>query len=112
MITTDNGPELTSKAVTVWAITNQVTLRYSRPGTPTDNPFIESFNARLRAECADLWWTDSIADANTLLEQWRHRYNHQRPHRSIGRIPPARFASRAPWINYRPPTIVTTGIPS
>ena len=103
MITLDNGPELISEALKHWALTNGVTLRYSRPGTPTDNPFIESFNSRLRAECADLWWTESIPDVNLLLSAWRERYNMKRPHRSIGRIPPSKFAKAAPWIEYKAP---------
>jgi putative transposase len=107
MITSDNGPELTSHAVTEWAARNDVTVRYSRVHTPTDNPFIESFNARLRAECADLWWTVSIKDANELLADWRHRYNEERPHRSIGRIPPSRYARTATWIAYKSPVLTT-----
>jgi putative transposase len=111
MITSDNGPELTSHAVRDWAGRNAVTIRYSRVHTPTDNPFIESFNARLRAECADLWWTTSIKEANQLLADWRRRYNEQRPHRSIGRIPPSRYARTVPWIVYKAP-VVTTAVPS
>lgn len=103
MITIDNGPELTSKTVIDWGHRNQVILRNSRPHTPTDNPFIESFNARLRAECEDLWWTESIKDANEVLNSWRRRYNEKRPHRSIGRIPPATYARAVSWIAYRPP---------
>lgn len=103
MITTDNGPELTSKAFTEWGTRNRVSVRYSRPGKPTDNPFIESFNARLRAECADLWWTQSIGEANQLLAMWRDRYNNERPHRSIGRRTPAHYARSVEWIDYRSP---------
>lgn len=110
MITTDNGPELTSKAFTEWGSRNQVTLRYSRPGKPTDNPFIESFNARLRAECADLWWTQSISEADQLLARWRDRYNNERPHRSIGRTPPAQFARNVKWIDYRLPVDVPVAL--
>jgi putative transposase len=111
MITLDNGPELTSKALTDWATANTVVLRYSRPGTPTDNPFIESFNARLRAECADLWWTTSIADANEMLCAWTTRYNDERPHRSLGRLPPKSFAKTTRWTEYRVP-IAMDAVPS
>lgn len=92
MVTVDNGPELVSKAMSEWATQNNVVLRFSRPGTPTDNPFIESFNARVRAECTDIWWTDTIAEADAALHAWRHRYNTQRPHGALGGLPPARFA--------------------
>ena len=103
MITVDNGPELTSKALTAWAAANSVVLRYSRPGKPTDNPFIESFNARLRAECANLWWTETINEANQLLNEWRNEYNNDRPHRSLGRVTPASFAKKSTWIDYKAP---------
>lgn len=103
MITMDNGPELTSHSLNQWATANGVTLRFSRPATPTDNPFIESFNARLRAECADLWWTSSIADANEMLTNWKNRYNHERSHGSLKRLTPAQFAKAAQWVDYRPP---------
>ncbi len=49
----DNGPEFTSHAVDTWAHLHGVKLAFSRPGTPTDNPFIEAFNGRVRAECLD-----------------------------------------------------------
>ena len=46
-----NGPEFISKALDRWAFENGVTLDFSRPGKPTDNAFVESFNGRLRDEC-------------------------------------------------------------
>lgn len=49
-IQVDNGSEFISKEFDRWAYENSVTLDYSRPGRPTDNPFIESFNGSLRDE--------------------------------------------------------------
>lgn len=103
MITVDNGPELTSNALRSWAAANGVVLRYSRPGKPTDNPFIESFNSRLRAECADLWWTQTIKEANELINDWKKRYNEDRTHRSLGRVTPASFAKTSQWIDFKLP---------
>ena len=51
VIKVDNGSEFISKAMDEWAYRNGVKLEFSRPGKPTDNAFIESFNARLRQEC-------------------------------------------------------------
>ena len=107
MLTTDNGPELISTALARWGADNEVTLWKSRPGTPTDNPFIESFNARLRAECVDLISIESIDEARWVLEQWRRRYNEQRGHSSLGRLTPANFAKTAPWVDYRVPVART-----
>lgn len=103
MLTTDNGPEFISTALARWGADNEVALWKSRPGTPTDNPFIESFNARLRAECVDLISIESIVEARWVLEQWRQRFNEQRGHGALGRLTPASFAKTAPWIDYRAP---------
>ena len=59
----DNGPEFISKALDLWAWLNGVTLDFSRPGKPTDNAFIESFNGSFRAECLNACWFLSLADA-------------------------------------------------
>jgi putative transposase len=55
--------EFISKALDAWAHRNSVKLEFSRPGKPTDNAFIESFNGRLRQECLNQNWFLSVADA-------------------------------------------------
>ena len=62
-IAVDNGPEFTSKVVDQWAYLNRVALDFSRPWKPTDNAFIEAFNARLRAEFLNESWFLSLEDA-------------------------------------------------
>ena len=79
-----NGPEFTSVAVDQWAYWNQVTLIFSRPGKPTDNGLIESFNARLRQECLNAHWFLSLEEAQGEIETWRRHYNQERPHSSLG----------------------------
>ncbi len=59
-IKVDNGPEFVSKALDAWAYFNQVQLDYSRPGTPTDNSHIESFNGSFRDECLNTHWFMSL----------------------------------------------------
>ena len=54
------------------------------PGKPTDNAFIEAFNARLRQECLNQHWFLSLAEACVKLESWWERYNHDRPHSRLG----------------------------
>ena len=90
-IRVDNGPEFTSRALDQWAYLNGVELDFSRPGKPTDNAFIESFNGRLRAECLDQHWFMSLADAKDKLEAWRIDYNESRPHSSLGNLAPGEF---------------------
>jgi len=90
----DNGPEFISLALDKWAYENGVTLDFSRPGKPTDNPFIESFNGSLREECLNTNWFMSFEDAKKKIETWRQDYNHFRPHSSLADVPPVLFAKQ------------------
>ena len=92
----DNGPEFISKDLDLWAYWNKVKLDFSRPGTPTDNALIESFNARFRQECLNEHWFLSLDDAQEKINMWRGEYNHQRPHSSLGNLAPAVFAGQNP----------------
>ena len=91
-IRVDNGPEFTSRALDQWAYLNKVELDFSRPGKPTDNAFIESFNGKLRAECLNQHWFASLSDAKETIEGWRTDYNEARPHESLGYLAPSEFA--------------------
>jgi len=91
-IQVDNGSEFTSKSMGLWAYLNKVRLDFSRPGRPTDNAFIESFNGKFRAECLNENWFLSLADARDKIEQWRDDYNGHRPHSSLGDLSPADFS--------------------
>lgn len=90
-IQTDNGSEFISKDMDKWAYENGVTMDYSRPGTPTDNPFIESFNGSFRDECLNAHWFLSLSDASEKMEAWRIEYNSYRPHSSLGDLTPEEF---------------------
>ena len=94
-IVCDNGPELTCKAMFFWAKQRGIKLHFIQPGKPTRNAFVESFNGKFREYCLDLNWFASIDDARAIIDTWRKHYNHVRPHRSLGRIPPAVFANEA-----------------
>ena len=94
-IRVDNGPEFISKALDRWAYENSVTLDVSRPGKPTDNAFVESFNGRLRDECLNAHWFLSLADARAKIEAWRRFYNESRPHTLLGWLPPNEYAAAA-----------------
>ena len=94
-IVCDNGPEFTSKAMFFWAKRTGVKLHFIQPGKPTQNAFVESFNGKFRDYCLDLNWFASLDDARSTIDTWRHHYNHVRPHRSLGKKPPAMFARDA-----------------
>ena len=71
-----------------------MTLDFSRPGKPTDNAFIESFNGSFRDECLNLHWFLSLQDAKEKIESWRDEYNTFRPHSSLDDLTPREFAKR------------------
>jgi len=92
VIQVDNGPEFTSGEFIAWASRANVRLDFSRPGKPTDNAFIESFNARVRAECLNANVFESLEDARNILTKWRIDYNRVRPHSALGMLTPKEFA--------------------
>lgn len=94
-IRVESGPEFISKEVDLWAYAQGVVLDCSRPGKPTDNAFIESFNNRFRQECLNEHWFLSLEDAKEKIEVWRHHYNGQRPHSSLGYQSPLECLSGA-----------------
>ena len=94
-IRVDNGPEFISRSLDLWAYWNGVKLDFSRPGKPTDNALIESFNGKLRQECLNQHWFLSLEDAAEKVERWRRDYNHFRPHSALGNMPPKEFVTSA-----------------
>ena len=88
MIRVDQGSEFISRDLDLWAYANGVTLDFSRPGKPTDNAFIESFNGKFRAECLNAHWFMSLDDARRKMEEWLKDYNEVRPHSAIGNKTP------------------------
>lgn len=92
-IQVDNGSEFISRSLDLWAYENGVTLDFSRPGKPTDNPYIESFNGSFRDECLNLNWFLSLEDAREKIEAWRVDYNEFRPHQSLADRTPSEFAA-------------------
>ena len=94
VIVVDNGPEFRGREMDAWACRKGVRLHFIDPGKPMQNGFVESFNDKFRYSCLNAEYFVGLEDARRRIEAWRHDYNEQRPHRSIGRIPPAVFARR------------------
>ena len=88
-IRSDNGPEFLAKAVQQWIAAVGAKTAYITPGSPWENGFIESFNARLRDELlnGEIFYT--LREAEIVIESWRRHYNAVRPHTSIGYRAPA-----------------------
>lgn len=92
---TDNGSEFISKAFDRWAYENGVTMAFSRPGRPTEDPFIEAFNGAFRDECLNIHWFLSLEDAREEIETWRVDYNQVRPHSALGNLHPDSSLNRS-----------------
>jgi len=79
----DNGAEFTGHLVDLWAYHQGTRIDFSRPGKPTDNAFIETFNGSLRDECLNVHWFETLAEARRLIEAWRVEYNRASEHPSV-----------------------------
>jgi len=90
----DNGPEFVSRALEDWAHRHGIKLTFSRPGTPTENAYIESLSAWLRQECLSENWLLSLIDAQGKVEHHRKEYNNFRPQSSLGDLTPEKFTIR------------------
>lgn len=88
-IRSDNGPEFIARAVRDWIAAVGAKATYIEPGSPWENGFVESFNARLRDELLDGEIFYSLAEAKIVIESWRRHFNTVRPHGSLGCKPPA-----------------------
>jgi putative transposase len=90
----DNGPEFTSRHFLGWCEERRIQLIHIQPGRPMQNGRIESFNGRLRDECLNANWFQSVGQAKEKIENWREEYNRERPHSSLGYLTPLEFAAR------------------
>ena len=88
-IRSDNGPEFVAESVRRWIAAVGAQTAFIEPGSPWENGYIESFNARLRDELLNGEVFDSLREAQVLIEAWRRHYNAIRPHSSLGYRPPA-----------------------
>lgn len=93
-ITVDHGPEFEGQALDAWAYQRDVRLSFIRPGKPVENAYVESFNGRFRDECLNEHWFVSLNHARQIIENWRIEYNTERPHSSLGDLPPEEFVKK------------------
>jgi putative transposase len=90
----DNGPELIAWALRDWCRLAGTTTTYIEPGSPWENPFIESFNGRVRDELLNVEEFGSLLEAQVVVQAWRTEYNTYRPHSSLGSLTPAEYAKK------------------
>lgn len=90
----DNGPELIAWALRDYCRMTLVHTAYIEPGSPWENPFVESFNGRLRDELLNIEEFGSITEAKVIIEDWRNEYNTYRPHSALSGLTPAEYAAK------------------
>ena len=90
----DNGSEMTAHALRDWCLLSRTGTAFIEPGSPWENPFVESFHSRVRDELLDVEEFSCLAEARVVIGDWREDYNWRRPHSSLGMRPPAVFASQ------------------
>jgi len=89
----DNGPEMTAKALRDWCRFSGVDRSFIEPGSPWQNPFVESFGSRVRDEVLSVEAFDSVLEAQTVMNDWKDIYNNTRPHSSLRWRAPAAYAA-------------------
>ena len=90
----DNGPEFTAQAFVDWCTEHAVAVHYIQPGKPDQNAYIERFNRSYRTEVLNAHLFESIAELRAVTDAWLEVYNRERPHDSLGRVPPLMFLPR------------------
>ena len=88
-IRSDNGPEFIATNVRKWIEVSGSQCAFIEPGSPWENGYVESFNARFRDEFLNEEIFYALKEAQILIEQWRVHYNTVRPHSALNYMPPA-----------------------
>jgi putative transposase len=91
----DNGSEFSGRVFDLWAYHQNAKIDFNRPGKPTDNCFVESFNLSFRDECLNVHWFQTIDEARTKIEAWRIDYNESRPHEALHQMTPNEYALKS-----------------
>lgn len=89
----DNDPEFISAALAEWAEENKVELKFTRPGKPIENSYIERFNRTYRTEMLDMYVFKTLNEVRDLTENWMREYNNERPHDSMDDLTPWNYIS-------------------
>lgn len=96
----DNGPELTANGLRDWCRFGGAGTSYVDPGSPWQNPWVESYGSRMRDELLAIEQFDTMLEAQVFVADWRAEYNDYRPHSALGMLTPAEFARQ--WRTNQP----------
>ncbi|HCT5581748.1 TPA: IS3 family transposase [Enterobacter kobei] len=104
LLKTDNGSEFAGKMLDKWVYERGIRIDFSRPGTPTDNATVESFNGRMRQGCLNENWFMCLENARCKIEAWRIHYNQKCPHSALGWMTLSEFAEKSTGCQNMQPT--------
>ena len=93
-IRVDNGPEFIAAKMSAWCDDKDIDLIFIEKGKPSQNAYVERFHRTYRQEVLDAWAFDSLSQARKLTQAWMWIYNNERPHSSLGHIPPVKFLEK------------------
>lgn len=94
-LSVDNGGEFSGRLLDLWAYHHTVKIDFNRPGKPTDNCYVETFNGSYRDECLNVHWFETMEEANAISEAWRRDYNETRPHMALNDRTPEEYARQS-----------------
>jgi putative transposase len=106
-IRVDNGPEFTAQPFVDSCADHGVAIHYIQPGKPDQNAYIERFNRTYRTEVLNAHLVESVAELRALTDAWLVVYNRERPHDSLGRVPPLTFLPRPSSVGQSPSQLST-----
>ncbi len=109
VIRVDNGPEFISHTLQQWCSENNITLQFIQPGKPMQNAYIERKNGSIRRELLNTWLFYSLAEVRIMTEEWRHDYNYERPHKSLGYLSPIKYAEQKANVEKQTDALSTNG---
>lgn len=87
----DNGPEFRSKELDLWCYEKGIKIIFIRPGKPSDNCHIESFNGTFRNECLNVHYFKKLSTAREIIDTWWEEYNHERPQKRLKGMTPKEY---------------------
>ena len=82
---------MTAHALSDWCVLSRTGTAYIEPGSPWQNPWVESYGSRIRDELLAIKQFDTILEAQVLVADWRSEYNNDRPHSALGMLTPTEF---------------------
>ena len=96
-IRVDNGPEFISDKLQQWCESQQIHLQFIQPGKPVQNGFVERNNGLIRKDVLNAYLFYNLQEVRIMVEEWRQDYNCQRPHQSLGFVPPIEYNNPFPF---------------